>query len=67
MSKAAICELNSEELDHVSGGEVIVHVDKGYAGIEIKLGGFGIAVWVMDGSVCGQVTTPFGIHGGCTP
>jgi hypothetical protein len=67
MSKAAISELNSEELDHVNGGEVTVTVEKGYVGIEVSIGGYGIAVWATGGSICGQVKTPNGIHSGCTP
>jgi hypothetical protein len=67
MSKAEICELNSGELDHVSGGEITVQIDKGYVGIEISIGGYGVAVWATGGSICGQVKTPHGIHSGCTP
>ena len=67
MSKAAICELNFEELDEVNGGEVTVVVDKGYAGIEVSIGGYGFGIWVTGGSICGQIKTPNGIHSGCTP
>jgi ribosomal protein S3 len=66
MSKAAISELNSEELDHVSGGEITVQIDKGYVGIEISIGGYGVGVWVTGGSICGQVKTPHSIKSGCT-
>ena len=67
MSKAAICELSSEELDQVCGGEVTVVAEKGYVGIEISIGGYGVAVWATGGSICGKVTTPSSNHSGCTP
>ena len=67
MSKTDICELNSDELDQVNAGEVTVTVEKGYVGIEVSIGGYGIAVWATGGSICGQVKTPSSIHSGCTP
>lgn len=67
MSDLTICELSSEELDHVSGGEITVVAEKGYVGIEVSIGGYGIAVWATGGSVCGQVKTPHSNHSGCTP
>jgi ribosomal protein S3 len=51
-------ELTMDQLDRVSGGDITVVVDKGYAGLEIKVGGYGVAVWVTQGEVHGKVTTP---------
>jgi hypothetical protein len=62
-----ICELSMDELDAVNGGEVTVVIEKGYVGIEIKIGGYGVAVWATEGSVCGSVTTPTHNGGTCTP
>jgi hypothetical protein len=59
-------ELTMDELDAVSGGELTVTVEKGYVGIEVSIGGYGIAVWATGGSICGQVVTPNGRHSGCT-
>jgi hypothetical protein len=67
MSNLSICALNSEELDHVCGGEVTLTVEKGYVGIEVSIGGYGVAVWATGGSICSQVKTPSSIHSGCTP
>ncbi len=67
MSDLSICELSSGELDHVCGGEITLTVEKGYVGLEVSIGGYGIAVWATEGSICGQVKTPHGIHSGCTP
>lgn len=67
MSNLSICELSSEQLDHVCGGEIIVTAEKGYVGIEVSIGGYGIAVWATEGSICGQVKTPHSNHSGCTP
>jgi hypothetical protein len=67
MSDLSICELSSGELDHVYGGEITLTVEKGYVGLEVSIGGYGIAVWATEGSICGQVKTPHGIHSGCTP
>ncbi len=66
MSNVAVCELSSEQLDHVCGGEITVVADKGYVGIEVSIGGYGIAVWATGGSICGQIKTPSGIHAGCS-
>ena len=55
---AAVRELTIDEIDLVSGGEITVVAEKGYVGIEISIGGYGVAVWVTEGSLCGQVTTP---------
>lgn len=67
MSDMAIQELSSQELDQVIGGKVTVVAEKGYVGIEISVGGYGVAVWATEGSVCGQVVTPKSNHSGCTP
>jgi hypothetical protein len=67
VSDPAIRPLSLEELNLVSGGEITVVAEKGYVGIEISIGGYGIAVWATEGSICGQVKTPHGIHSGCTP
>jgi bacteriocin-like protein len=67
MTNVAICELSSEELDQVSGGEITVVAEKGYVGIEVSIGGYGVAVWATEGSVCGKVVTPHSNHSGCTP
>lgn len=67
MSNAAIHELTSEELDQVNGGEITVVAEPGYVGIEISVGGYGVAVWATGGSICGKVTTPSSNHSGCTP
>jgi hypothetical protein len=48
----------------------IIVTDKGYIGIEIKVGGYGVAVWATGGSVCGSIITPqnpAGIPGHCIP
>jgi hypothetical protein len=63
-----IYELSLDELDTVNGGGLNVVAEKGYVGVEIKIGGYGVAVWATQGSVCGSVTTPTSNHGGkCTP
>jgi bacteriocin-like protein len=62
-----ICELNMDELDSVSGGNITVVAEKGYVGIEISIGGYGIAVWATEGSVCGSVTYPGHKGGTCVP
>jgi hypothetical protein len=67
MSNLSICELNAQELDHVCGGEITLTVEKGYVGLEVSIGGYGVAVWATGGSICGQVKTPHSIHSGCTP
>ena len=67
MSNLSICELSSEQLDRVCGGEIIVTAEQGYVGIEVSIGGYGIAVWATEGSICGQVKTPHSNHSGCTP
>jgi hypothetical protein len=59
--------LSLEELDRVSGGEIIVVADKDYFGIEVSIGGYGFGFWITGGSLCGQIKTPGGIHSGCTP
>lgn len=59
--------LSLAELDAVSGGKITVVAEKGYVGVEVSIGGYGIAIWATGGSVCGQVQTPGGIHSGCTP
>ena len=60
------CEMSLAELDAVNGGEVTLTVEKGNVGIEVSIGGYGIAVWATGGSVCGQVTTPTHRSNGCT-
>lgn len=65
-SNDAIRALTPAEIDLISGGDVTVTVDKGYVGIEISIGGYGVAVWATGGSICGQVVTPGGRHSGCT-
>jgi hypothetical protein len=67
MSNLSICELNSEELDHICGGEITLTVEKGYVGLEVSIGGYDVAVWATGGSICGQVKTPHSIHSGCAP
>jgi hypothetical protein len=62
-----ICELSMDELDAVNGGDITVVIEKGYVGIEIKVGGYGVAVWATQGSICGSVTTPGHNGGTCTP
>jgi hypothetical protein len=62
-----ICELSMNELDAVNGGDVTVVIEKGYVGIEIKVGGYGVAVWATQGSICGSVTTPSHNGGTCVP
>jgi hypothetical protein len=63
-----IRELSIDDLDTVSGGGLTVVAEKGYVGVEIKVGGYGVAVWATGGSVCGSVSTPTSKHGGsCTP
>jgi len=63
-------ELSFAELDAVSAGEVNIVTDTGYVGIEIKIGGYGFAVWATGGSICGSVITPqnpAGVPGHCIP
>lgn len=67
MSNTAIYELDCAELDRVSGGAITVVAEKGYVGIEISVGGYGVAVWATGGSICGKVSTPNSNHSGCTP
>ncbi|OPY98198.1 hypothetical protein A5906_35310 [Bradyrhizobium sacchari] len=67
MSDMAIQELSSNEMDQVVGGKVTVIAEKGYVGIEISVGGYGVAVWATQGSLCGQVVTPKSNNSGCTP
>jgi bacteriocin-like protein len=62
-----ICELSTNELDAVSGGDITVIAEKGYIGIEIRVGGYGIAVWATEGSVCGSVRYPGHNGGTCVP
>jgi hypothetical protein len=62
-----ICELSMDELDAVNGGDITVVIEKDYVGIEIKVGGYGVAVWAMQGSICGSVTTPGHNGGTCVP
>jgi hypothetical protein len=50
--------LSFAEPDAVSAGEVNIVTDTGYVGIEIKVGGYGVAVWATGGSICGSVITP---------
>jgi hypothetical protein len=68
--KSSDRELSFAELDAVNAGEVNIVTDKGYIGIEIKVGGYGVAVWATGGSVCGSIITPqnpAGIPGHCIP
>ena len=67
MNDAGIYELRLDELNRVGGGEITVVAEPGYVGIEVSIGGYGLAVWATGGSICGQVKTPNGIHSGCTP
>jgi hypothetical protein len=61
-------ELTMDQLDRVSGGGITVVADKSYVGLEIKIGGYSVAVWVTGGSVCGSVSSPGHPGGGkCTP
>ncbi|MBR1152360.1 hypothetical protein [Bradyrhizobium sp. JYMT SZCCT0428] len=63
----AINELSMDELDAVNGGAVTVVADKGYVGIEIRVGGYGFGVWVTGGSVCGALFYPGHTGGTCIP
>jgi hypothetical protein len=65
LSDASIRPLSLEELDLVSGGGATVVADKGYVGIEISVGGYGVGVWVSGGNVCGEVRTPHSNKSGC--
>ena len=60
------CEMSLAELDAVNGGDVTIVAEKGYVGIEVSIGGYGVAVWATGGSVCGSVTTPTHKGGTCT-
>ena len=60
-------ELSMEELNLVSGGDVTVVADKGYVGLEVRVGGYGFGVWVTGGSVCGAIYTPTHNGGTCIP
>lgn len=62
-----IRELTISELGDVSGGDVTVVVEKGYVGIEVSFGGYGVGVWVTGGSVCGAINTPSHRGGTCVP
>ena len=62
-----IHELSMDELDAASAGKLTVVAERGYVGIEISVGGYGIAVWVTEGSVCGAVTYPGHKGGTCVP
>jgi hypothetical protein len=62
-----IRELGMDELDTVSGGDITVVAEKGYVGIEISIGGYGVAVWATGGSVCGAINTPSHRGGTCVP
>jgi hypothetical protein len=62
-----IAELTMGQLDQVTGGELTVIAEKGYVGIEISIGGYGVAVWATGGSVCGSITTPTHRGGTCVP
>ena len=53
-----IRELTAGELNAVGGGEITVVADKDYVGIEVRVGGYGFAVWVTGGQVCGATYTP---------
>ena len=66
-SSQDIRALTSGELDLISGGAITVVAEKGYVGIEISIGGYGIGVWATGGSICGQIKTPTSIQSGCTP
>jgi hypothetical protein len=61
-------ELSMDQLDAVNGGGITIVAEKGYVGVEIKVGGYGVAIWATQGSVCTSVTTPTSNPGGtCTP
>lgn len=60
-------ELNIDELESVNGGNVTVVAEKGYVGIEISVGSYGIAVWATQGSICGAVNYPGHRGGTCVP
>lgn len=67
---ANLTELSGAELDLVTGGGLNVVTAKGYVGVEVTVGGYGVAVWATGGSVCGSVITPknpTGTPGHCTP
>jgi len=61
-------EMTFDELNEVSGGGITLVADKNYVGLEISVGGYGVAVWATGGSVCGSVSTPKSPGSGhCTP
>ena len=62
-----ICELSTDGLDAASGGGITVVAEKGYVGIEIRVGGYGIALWATEGSVRGSVRYPGPNGGTCVP
>jgi hypothetical protein len=51
-------ELTMDQLDRVSGGDITLVADKSYVGLEIKFGGYSVAVWVTQGEAHGKVTKP---------
>ncbi|MBX9650353.1 MAG: hypothetical protein K2X57_25245 [Xanthobacteraceae bacterium] len=59
-------EMTIDELDTVAAGKVTVVVEKGYVGIEISIGNYGVAVWATGGSLCGAVNYPGHRGGTCT-
>jgi hypothetical protein len=63
---ASQIEMTMDDLDAVSGGTLTVVAEKGYVGIEVSIGGYGIAVWATQGSICGSITTPTHRGGTCT-
>ena len=60
-------EMRMDELDTASGGKITLVAEKGYVGLEVSVGGFGFAVWVTGGSVCGSLTYPGHKGGTCVP
>jgi hypothetical protein len=55
----------TEELDLVSDGEITA-VAKGYLGLEVSIGGYGLNLG-HEREHCGQIKTPHSIHSGCNP
>ena len=64
-------ELSMDQLNAVNGGGLTIIAEKGCVGVEIKVGGYGVAILATQGSVCTSctsVTTPTSNPGGtCTP
>ena len=62
-----IHELSLDQLDAASAGRFAVVAEKGYIGIEIGIGSWGVAIWATGGSICGAVNYPGHQGGTCVP